>query len=76
VIEAEQYIAGSQDGPLPNGVYITAVDPLDPAKGNCAVIETLEGTMTVNDGDWVITDVKGERYPCKQDIFNATYDPA
>lgn len=39
-------------------------------------IETLEGNMDVQIGDWVITGVKGERYPCKPDIFAATYEPA
>lgn len=37
-------------------------------------IVTLEGTMTANVGDWVIRGVKGELYPCKPDIFEATYD--
>jgi hypothetical protein len=39
-------------------------------------IETLEGTMTANKGDYIITGVAGEKYPCKPDIFNATYEPA
>ncbi len=39
-------------------------------------INTLEGTMTVAQGDWIIKGVKGEFYPCKPDIFEATYDPA
>ncbi len=38
-------------------------------------IETLEGVMTASPGDWVIRGVKGEIYPCKPDIFEATYDP-
>lgn len=38
-------------------------------------IKTLEGWMTVRQGDWVITGVKGEHYPCKSDIFAATYEP-
>ena len=38
-------------------------------------IETLEGTMYANEGDWIIRGVKGELYPCKPDIFAATYDP-
>lgn len=38
------------------------------------VIETLEGNMTVNIGDYIIKGVKGEFYPCKADIFAATYD--
>jgi len=37
-------------------------------------IDTLEGGHTVCPGDWVITGVKGERYPCKPGIFDATYD--
>ncbi len=31
--------------------------------------------MRAEIGDWIITGVKGERYPCKPDIFAATYDP-
>jgi hypothetical protein len=38
-------------------------------------IQTLEGEMTAKVGDWVITGVKGEVYPCKDDIFRATYEP-
>jgi hypothetical protein len=38
------------------------------------VIATLEGAMHVSMGDFVIKDVKGEFYPCKPDIFAATYD--
>lgn len=38
-------------------------------------IDTLEGTMTAQPGDWIIRGVKGEFYPCKPDIFEATYVP-
>ena len=38
-------------------------------------IETLEGRMRVSPGDWIITGVQGEHYPCKPDIFAATYEP-
>ncbi len=38
-------------------------------------IDTLEGGHKVCPGDWIITGVKGERYPCKPDIFTATYEP-
>ena len=38
-------------------------------------IDTLEGGHIVCPGDWIITGVKGERYPCKPDVFAATYDP-
>jgi len=37
-------------------------------------IDTLEGTMKANKGDFVITGVKGEIYPCKPDIFKETYE--
>ena len=40
-----------------------------------ADIRTLEGVMRANKGDWVIKGVKGEIYPCKDDIFRATYEP-
>ena len=39
-----------------------------------AYIETLEGKMYISNGDWIITGVKGEKYPCKPDIFAATYE--
>lgn len=39
-------------------------------------IETLEGSMRADPGDWIIRGVKGEFYPCKPDIFAATYEPA
>jgi hypothetical protein len=37
-------------------------------------IVTLEGTMVACRGDWIIKGVKGEFYPCKPDIFEATYE--
>ena len=37
-------------------------------------IETLEGTLHVSPDDWVIRGVQGEFYPCKSDIFEATYE--
>ena len=37
-------------------------------------IETLEGGHNVCPGDWIITGVAGERYPCKPDIFERTYE--
>lgn len=45
------------------------------ADGSANII-TLEGTMTGDVGDWIIRGVKGELYPCKPDIFAATYEPA
>ena len=39
------------------------------------LILTLEGILTAEPGDWIITGVKGERYPVKDDIFKMTYEP-
>lgn len=38
-------------------------------------IATLEGVMVASPGDWIIQGVQGELYPCKPDIFEATYEP-
>lgn len=38
------------------------------------LIETLEGVMRADVGDYIITGVNGERYPCKPDIFEKTYE--
>ena len=38
-------------------------------------IVTMEGTMQASLGDWIIKGVQGEFYPCKPDIFAATYEP-
>ena len=44
------------------------------AGGGRIDIHTLEGTMRAELGDWIIRGVKGELYPCKPDIFEATYE--
>ena len=38
------------------------------------IIHTLEGDMTASPNDWIIKGVQGEFYPCKPDIFQATYE--
>lgn len=38
-------------------------------------VHTLEAVLAVQPGDWIITGIKGERYLCKPDIFEATYEP-
>lgn len=45
-------------------------------QGRDLLIGTLEGVMTASPGDYVICGVKGELYPCKPDIFLATYEDA
>ena len=51
--------------------------PLKGDRGKCIgiIIPTLEGNMRADVGDWVIQGVQGEFYPCKPDIFEATYEP-
>ena len=46
---------------------------IDPMSGDL-MIHTLEGDMRVSAGDWIIRGVQGEFYPCKPDIFKATYE--
>lgn len=43
--------------------------------GDSLSIITLEGVMEAKPGDWIIRGIKGEVYPCKPDIFEATYEP-
>lgn len=38
------------------------------------IVPTLEGNHFANEGDWIIRGIKGEFYPCKPDVFAATYD--
>lgn len=46
------------------------------ANRGAITIKTLEGDMRADYGDWIICGVAGEIYPCKPDIFSATYEPA
>jgi hypothetical protein len=50
--------------------------PRDRGSLTGASIRTLEGVMTADRGDFIIQGVKGEIYPCKPDIFEATYEAA
>lgn len=38
------------------------------------IVQTLEGPLHAEPGDWIITGVHGEQYPCKPDIFEKTYE--
>lgn len=40
------------------------------------LVNTIEGGLVARPGDWLIRGVQGEVYPCKPDIFEATYEPA
>lgn len=58
---------------------VVASPVLEPTEANPTgvylQVETLEGRMTAIVGDWIIRGIKGEFYPCKPDIFAATYEP-
>lgn len=49
--------------------------PITHETDDCYLIPTLEGVMRFERGEMLITGVKGEIYPCKADIFTATYEP-
>ena len=72
VIEAQQIKDSDFDNPHPNSDHIIGV--IYSPKEKCVYIETLEGKMKGDLGDWIIKGVKGELYPCKPDIFEATYE--
>ena len=66
MVEAEQWpVDAADDDPGIDGVVW---------QNGRLEIRTLEGVFVVTPGDWIITGIKGERYPCKNDIFQATYE--
>lgn len=69
VIEAVQY-----DGTFPLDFLGDAEHVQALGVGDGIEIHTLEGVMTASVGDWIIRGVQGELYPCKPDIFEATYE--
>ena len=50
--------------------------PVTHKNDECYIIPTLEGEYEFTPNDMLITGIKGEIYPCKKDIFEATYEPA
>lgn len=64
VIEAEQWF------PCKNVDGVS----YDPGQVSPATVNTLEGRMNVSYGDWIITGIEGEKYPCKDAIFKKTYE--
>ena len=78
VIEAMQFTGQSNVRDLASwcgGRHTADAKPSDPGDiSHKLLIPTLEGVMTASLGDWIIKGVKGEFYPCKPDIFEATYE--
>ena len=74
VIEAVQWNGFGKVPVIPD---VKQFDPYNEfGKPHLGWIQTLEGGHEVTPGDWIITGVKGEKYPCKPDIFAQTYEPA
>ena len=85
IIEARQFSAnGPQIAQWCGGRWCPTQDRIVAPNGEVAQyhdpehidIKTLEGTMRAYVGDFIICGVNGEFYPCKPDIFAATYEPA
>ena len=73
VIKAEQWFPGIEiDGVDVSG----AAQLVNNLQGDQGWIDTLEGGHIVSPGDWIITGIAGEKYPCNPDIFEATYEKA
>ena len=70
VIEAVQYDGGIELDFFGGDERVSAT-----GEGTGILIHTLEGVMRADKGDWIIRGIKGELYPCKPDIFEATYEP-
>ena len=77
VIEAFQLTIDNIDATpsWPNWLHAAWANDVIEIHGQTLDINTLEGTMTGRPGDWIIKGVKGELYPCKPDIFEASYEP-
>jgi hypothetical protein len=72
VIEAMQYDGRNATA---IGEWAEAAEWGDDFLGESLYIQTLEGKMHASKGDWIIRGIQGEFYPCKPDIFAATYEP-
>lgn len=76
VIEARQIDCRDYDGMCDIVKWCggEAIGDEFPGGNGVVAIRTLEGVMVAECGDWIIRGVKGEFYPCKPDIFTATYE--
>lgn len=79
IIDAVLYEPGMEDGYACydlSGKLVGYFDKTGPVPRTTRIpaIKTLEGFHEISPGDWIITGVAGERYPCKPAIFAATYE--
>lgn len=73
VVEAMQFTNESKNQVF-HWITCNRYPRVDESGNPTLVIQTLEGDHTATLGDWIIKGVKGEFYPCKPDIFEATYE--
>jgi len=73
VIEAVQFLESTINGPAE---FKDVVKFRKKISGGYFYIKTPEGEHIVLDGDFIIKGIKGEFYPCKEDIFHLTYEKA
>lgn len=66
-VEAEQYKKGMEDG-FTKVYDVKNSHPIKP------YLDTLEGRLTFNEGDYIVTGIKGERWAVRKDIFEETYE--
>lgn len=78
VIEAFQFLEGhtNTDKGTPIWFVDAVLDGHVKAHPDHLTIQTLEGEMRADVNDWIICGLKGEIYPCKPDIFAASYEPS
>lgn len=69
-----RWVSGDTNLPSPDSDAWLALPAIP--DGDQLIIATLEGDMRADHGDYIIKGVKGEFYPCKPDIFDATYEDA
>lgn len=69
IVHAEQWFPGRKV----DGVKSKVVSDDKESTYTKFYVDTLEGEMEVRLGDWIITGIAGEKYPCKDSIFRATY---
>jgi hypothetical protein len=80
VIEARRFETNNEAGDKNMNELVIWMNQGEPKmrawhNGTNVFVATLEGEMKADVGDWIICGVKGEFYPCKPDIFEATYEP-
>lgn len=68
IVLAEQFNINVPVEHWPEGVMRPTIHCVKP------FVQTLEGDMSVNDKDWIITGIQGEKYPCNPAIFEQTYE--